>query len=159
MVNDARIRGRHAGVSAFPQILLLEADAGLSSLYHRALMTRGYVVHLAATVEEALGYLTLAVPEVALIDLRPPQLAGQQLITYCQQHAPQTALIAMTIQFPPPALSGVPLLVKPFPLPHLWTLVETCLAARRRLAPSPVETTSVPAVARTATASLDLASR
>lgn len=80
------------------QILLVEDDQIHREMLEEALSDQGYRVLAAATGQEALDLLNAAAFDVALVDIRLPDLDGFQLLEQLLGSQPQCSVLLMTGQ-------------------------------------------------------------
>jgi DNA-binding NtrC family response regulator len=79
-------------------VLVVEDEAYVRDSLGELLRARGFDVHLAATVEEALGCLGSAPVDLVLTDLRMPGADGLELIRRLQSSDPEIPVIVLTGQ-------------------------------------------------------------
>jgi two-component system, response regulator RegA len=79
-------------------LLLVDDDAVFASVLARALRTRDFEVHLAATVAEAEGLLAQGgcVPDFAVLDLKLGSASGLKLIGTVRRAAPDCRILILT---------------------------------------------------------------
>ncbi len=82
-------------------ILMIDDDRALLSIYTRILEKHGYKTEKAETGREALGKLKAKQYDVAMIDVRLPDINGLDLLNTIQAFAPKTLKIMIT-GFPSP---------------------------------------------------------
>jgi len=80
---------------AKPTVLVVDDDETFRTRLGRALGERGFVVTLAATVDEALGVVAEA-PEYAVVDLRMPGRSGLELLKALREKDPNTRVVMLT---------------------------------------------------------------
>ena len=80
------------------RVLVAEDEAYVRKSLDELLRARGFDVHLAATVEEALGCLGRAPVDLVLTDLRMPGADGLELVRRLQSSDPEIPVIVLTGQ-------------------------------------------------------------
>lgn len=77
-------------------ILIVDDDPNLTKSLSDILKTRGWSIEVVGTGKEALLKATSASYDVALVDLRLPDMVGTELFRPLQRLSPQTAIIVIT---------------------------------------------------------------
>jgi len=77
-------------------ILIVDDDPKFRKTLSDILRTRGWFVDVAGTGQEALSKATSGSYDVALVDLRLPDMMGTELFGPLQRLSPQTAIIVLT---------------------------------------------------------------
>lgn len=77
-------------------MLIVDDDEGILKVIKRIFSKRGYSVDIAETGEEAKTKLKLRTYDVALIDLRLPDMDGTDLLQTINDAAPKTVKIILT---------------------------------------------------------------
>lgn len=80
---------------AKPTVLVVDDDEVFRTRLGRALGERGFVVTLAATVDDALAAVGEA-PEFAVVDLRMPGKSGLELLRALREKDPNTRVVMLT---------------------------------------------------------------
>jgi two-component system response regulator RegA len=80
---------------AKPTVLVVDDDEVFRTRLGRALGERGFVVTLAATVDDALAAVGEA-PEYAVVDLRMPGKSGLELLKALREKDPNTRVVMLT---------------------------------------------------------------
>lgn len=78
------------------KILLVDDDSDIRILLSELLRLRGYEVEMAESAEDAIQKLRLMPYDIALIDLKLPNMSGDELMEYFKIHQADTQLIIMT---------------------------------------------------------------
>ena len=118
------------------EILLVDDEQAIANVLVRSLSARGYSVHLACSGRDALSALAARVPDVMLLDINLPDLTGWEVLRRLsptdRQRVPVIVFSASPLapsrveEFRP---AGV--LLKPFPMDALLSLVEDVVAIHR----------------------------
>lgn len=117
-------------------ILIIDADQQFASLIQETLEASGdFRIFLAADGREGLNMLDVCEPDLAIVDLEPPDMEGMQLIQTLRRAAPGLKLIAIPPsnqqELPPDQLMQLDgVLDKPFYLPDLPELVSRVMGLR-----------------------------
>lgn len=77
-------------------LLLVDDDPVFSRIMARGLTQRGFEVHCASSVAQALELLPRLRPDFALVDLRLPDGGGLELVEAICRGAPQAAVVVLT---------------------------------------------------------------
>jgi DNA-binding response OmpR family regulator len=111
-------------------ILVVEDDESMTDAIVRNLTARGYEVHCAADVSEAIALLRIIQPAMVLLDIDLPDGSGWEVLRELRsQGVDDVPVIVITALRPNPSLvkelqcSAV--LEKPFPMESLMRLVTT----------------------------------
>lgn len=121
-------------------LLLVEDDATLSSRLAVALQERGFTVHAAASVAQAIALLTTVEPAYALVDIRLQDGSGLDVVRALRQaHASARIIVMSGYASLPIAVSATKLgaddvLTKPVDADEI---VDTLRAPRGTLPPPP----------------------
>ena len=89
---DARPRGQMEGTT----ILLVDDDQVFRERLARAFRDRGFDVHTAGDVDEAVAVARLDSPELAVVDLRMPGRSGLDLVRELRSIDPATKIVVLT---------------------------------------------------------------
>lgn len=81
-----------------PRLLLfvIDDEPGMLGLIERAVRTTGYAIAPHISAREALSRLASEAPDVALVDLRMPELGGLDVLRAIREARPQCEVILMT---------------------------------------------------------------
>ena len=79
-----------------PKILIIDDDQALHRVFTRILQKQGYSVDTAETGNEALEKIRSGVFDVALIDMKLPDINGLDLLPILQRDAPSMVKIMIT---------------------------------------------------------------
>ena len=118
-----------------PTVLVVDDEVALAELYREFLEERGFQVSLAYTGREAIEHLRSGNSvDYLLLDLVMPRLDGWDVLRFLQESCPacQPSVIVISgsdfradlRRFP-----AVSFLEKPFPIDHLFRLMESNKAA------------------------------
>ena len=77
-------------------ILLVDDEEGIRKVLGISLADAGYVVHVAASGEEALGIFSKEHPAIVLTDVKMPGMDGIELLQKIKQERPDTEVIMIT---------------------------------------------------------------
>ncbi len=77
-------------------LLLVDDDHVLCDVLSRALRSRGFEVHVAHTVDEALQAIEAEPPEYAVVDLRLPDQSGLKLVARLKAADIHTRVVVLT---------------------------------------------------------------
>ena len=122
-------------------LLVVDDDASIRQTFELQLGRLGFVVHTAASAEEALGRMGEVGPQVILSDIRMPGLDGLELLAHVRHARPDVPVVMMTAhQDMTSAIAAMKAgaydyLVKPLDLDRVETLLDRCfreLALRGR---------------------------
>jgi two-component system response regulator RegA len=91
----ARAHGLASGKSE-PDLLLIDDDAPLRRTMERALARRGFRVHPAAGVREALATAHAVRPDFAVVDLRLEDGSGLELVRKLREIQPKMRIVILT---------------------------------------------------------------
>jgi DNA-binding NtrC family response regulator len=81
---------------ALATILVVDDDDAVRASCRRVLVDDGYQVDLAGSSEEAVQKVTARHYDLALLDLRFPQLGGLTLLQYLRNHYPDMEVVVIT---------------------------------------------------------------
>ena len=84
-----------------PSILIIDDDAAILRTFSRIFQRNGYCVSVAEGGREAIEKLRSNSYDVALIDLRLPDMEGTELFPLIQSTSPKTLKIMLTGKIPP----------------------------------------------------------
>ena len=73
-------------VDKLPHAIIVEDEESLSTIFSKAIDMAGYSVEVIANGQEALNRLTNFTPELLLLDLHLPQMAGDEIIDRLRQN-------------------------------------------------------------------------
>ena len=79
-----------------PSILIIDDDTAILRTFSRIFQKKGYCVSVAEGGKEAMEKLSAKSYDVALIDLRLPDMEGTQLFPIIQSTSPRTLKIMLT---------------------------------------------------------------
>jgi DNA-binding NtrC family response regulator len=79
-----------------PSILIIDDDTAILHTFSRIFQKKGYCVSVAEGGKEAMEKLSVKSYDVALIDLRLPDMEGTQLFPIIQSTSPRTLKIMLT---------------------------------------------------------------
>ena len=79
-----------------PLLIVVDDEPGILGLIERALESTGYEVELHASAREASSRLAVAPADVALVDLRMPEIGGLDVLRAVRETQPQCQVILMT---------------------------------------------------------------
>ncbi|MEP6916827.1 MAG: sigma-54 dependent transcriptional regulator [Acidobacteriota bacterium] len=79
-----------------PLLFVIDDEPGMLGLIARAVQTTGYAVAPHLSAREALSRLASEAPDVALVDLRMPELGGLDVLRAIREARPQCQVILMT---------------------------------------------------------------
>ena len=122
-------------------LLVVDDDASIRQTFELQIGRLGFVVHTAASAEEALGRMGELAPQVILSDIRMPGLGGLELLTHVHRARPDVPVVMMTAhQDMKSAIAAMKAgaydyLVKPLDLDRVELLLDRCfreLELRRR---------------------------
>lgn len=77
-------------------VLLVEDESTLREVMEQALADRDLSVHSTGSGKRALQELYLGSFDLVITDIRLPGCSGMDLLLYCQQHRPDTAVVLIT---------------------------------------------------------------
>jgi len=122
-------------------LLVVDDDASIRQTFELQIGRLGFVVHTAASAEEALGRMGELMPQVILSDIRMPGLGGLELLAHVRRALPDVSVIMMTAHQDMKSAIGAmkagayDYLVKPLDLDRVEELLDRCfreLELRRR---------------------------
>lgn len=118
-----------------PVILMVEDDAGLSTMLTLTLEDAGYAVQVAGNGVEALEYLTRVRPGLILLDLRMPVMDGPTFLRAAQDRyrvdLPPVILMTAYRDIDPEIVQlGLPMINKPMKIDLLLTMIAQHTAQR-----------------------------
>ena len=122
-------------------LLVVDDDASIRQTFELQLGRLGFLVHTAASAEEALGRMSEVAPQVILSDIRMPGLGGLELLAHVHHARPDVPVVMMTAhQDMSSAIAAMKAgaydyLVKPLDLDRVELLLDRCfreLALRDR---------------------------
>jgi DNA-binding NtrC family response regulator len=79
-----------------PRLIVVDDEPGMLGLIERAVRTTGYDVAVYTSAREALARLETEPADVAIVDLRMPELGGLDLLRVVREAQPQCQVILMT---------------------------------------------------------------
>lgn len=79
-----------------PSILIIDDDTAILRTFSRIFQSKGYCVSVAEKGKEAIEKLRSSSYDVALIDLRLPDMEGTELFPLIQSTSPRTLKIMLT---------------------------------------------------------------
>jgi len=79
-----------------PTLLLVDDDLVFRSRLARAMTSRGYAVHEAGSLEEAIAIARTESPELALVDLRLPGASGLEVVQALKEIDADTNVVVLT---------------------------------------------------------------
>jgi CheY-like chemotaxis protein len=131
-------------LSGTERVLVLEDDEAVRQLTDRVLSLRGYTVHAARTVEEALAIFSSHRDEIDLliVDAVLPRMSGREFIERVRVMRPDVRALLMSGYAEDPSRAGttwpadVPRLAKPFTPDEIARKVREALAGRDHSEPS-----------------------
>jgi len=82
--------------AAPPVLLVIDDEPGMLSLVERVVRSTGFRTILHTSAREALAILAVERPDVALVDLRMPELGGLDVLRAIRQVQPECGVILMT---------------------------------------------------------------
>jgi DNA-binding NtrC family response regulator len=85
-----------SGAASMPQILVVDDEQDACSLLQRILSIRGYDVIAFTEVSKALAWLENHVPQLALVDIKMPELDGIRLLRRIRVQHPNIQVIMIT---------------------------------------------------------------
>ncbi|NJL94012.1 MAG: response regulator [Anaerolineae bacterium] len=116
-------------------ILVLEDDNDLRSLYHRALKFKGYDVTATESAERAIDLLQKGalVPDVAVLDMSMPGLPGSAVVEFIRNHSQHATLPIIVITCDERfkehlKTAGVVFMTKPINLHDLYVAVARAVS-------------------------------
>ncbi|MGA2783124.1 MAG: response regulator [Candidatus Bathyarchaeia archaeon] len=121
------------------RILVVDDDEGICNVVQTALKNKGYIVDVAKNAKEAIAKTSMNFYNLALIDLRLPDMDGTELLTAMKETTPAIRKIIVTGY---PALQNAidavnrgahGYLVKPINMDDLLRTVERHLKTQREL--------------------------
>ncbi len=77
-------------------ILVVEDDRGLQKYLRELLLDNGYSVHTAGDGIEALEYFNKSVPDIVILDLGLPTMAGEAVVGEIRKKFPELPIIILT---------------------------------------------------------------
>ena len=112
-----------------PSILIIDDDAAILRTFSRIFQRNGYCVSVAEGGKEAIEKLRSNSYDVALIDLRLPDMEGTELFPLIQSNSPRTLKIMLTGKMPPgETVEGADaLLNKPIQPEQLLSVIDSKL--------------------------------
>lgn len=119
------------------RVLIVDDDPMIREALGDLLTDRGFQVGSAATGQDALARVQVEPPEVAVVDLRLPDLSGTELLRRLRRAAPDTEVIVLTGHASlGSALEAIQeaafaYLLKPADPEHLMTMVERAIERQR----------------------------
>ena len=117
-------------MSAATRILIVDDDAGTCETLSDVLRVKGYAVQTAGSGREALGLLQTNPADVAILDIKLPDMPGLELLHAIKRAAPETEVIFVTayasIGTAIHAINGAAFayLTKPVEMEHLLATVH-----------------------------------
>jgi len=118
--------------TAIEKILLIEDDPETADFIDVLLTSHNYTVTTAPTGTDGLVYLSHALPDIIILDLQLPDMDGQEVIAYMQDHGISIPVILCSAQ-PPEVLQHVAqqsqqpvrCISKPFNINQLVQMIHT----------------------------------
>lgn len=123
-------------------LLVLDDEADMLQLVRRGLELDGYVVHTAASAEEAATVLRREKVDLLLLDLRLPGMSGLDLMRKLRNDGSQVRMVVISAHSSVSTveeamtLGAAAYLVKPFELKDLRRAVRSALEENRPPAPA-----------------------
>jgi PAS domain S-box-containing protein len=120
-------------VSRFPRILIVDDDPGTCETLGDVLRARGHIVHAATNGREGLGMLAGTPIDLAIVDIKLPDISGLQLLDAIKGASPRTEVIFVTayasIATAIQAINGAAFayLTKPFEMEQLLATMHKAL--------------------------------
>ena len=117
-------------MSRFPRILIVDDDPGTCETLGDILRARGHVVEAATNGREGLGMLAGTPIDLAIVDIKLPDISGLQLLDAIKGASPQTEVIFVTayasIATAIQAINGAAFayLTKPLEMDHLFATMH-----------------------------------
>jgi DNA-binding NtrC family response regulator len=116
-------------------ILVVDDEQDACSMLHRILSALGHQVMTFTEADDALVWLELNSPELAILDFKLQKLNGLELLKRIRSLTPTTQVVILTA-YPSPEtfiealnLGAVKYLIKPIEIDYLETTVEEVLRA------------------------------
>ena len=124
-----------------PAVLVVDDEPGLLELAGQYLRRAGYTVRLAATGERALAAVATQVPDMVILDLRLPDIAGEEVCTRIRRTSDVPILMLTAKSGEEDRLRGLSLgaddyLVKPFSPRELVARVRAILRRSDQATPT-----------------------
>ena len=82
--------------AALPVLLVIDDEPGILTLVERVVRSSGFRTILHTSAKEALAMLATERADVALVDLRMPELGGLDVLRAIRQEQPECGVILMT---------------------------------------------------------------
>ena len=116
-------------IASKPSILIIDDDAAILHVFSRIFQRNGYAVTVAEKGREAIEKLSCNHYDVALIDLRLPDMEGTELFPVIQKSSPKTLKIMLTGKaFLQDSIEGADaLLKKPIQPAQLLSVIDSKL--------------------------------
>ena len=115
-------------------VLIVEDDASIAEFVESVLSDEGYEVRIALDAEKALQEIEQERPDVVLLDLLLPGMAGQAFLQELRRREGAAVAVIVMTAAREPGVEGVEraegLLLKPFELTDLLGEVQRVLAGR-----------------------------
>ena len=112
-------------MSSSARVLIVDDDSGTCETLSDVLETRGHEVHTASSGREGLGVLAVNPVDVAIVDIKLPDISGLELLDAIKGASPQTEVIFVTayasVSTAIQAINGAAFayITKPFEMEHL----------------------------------------
>ena len=119
------------------QILIADDEASIRTILSKAMEKKGYEVVRASTGAQALDYLKSRPIDLALLDIRMPEMSGLEILNHRQHFPSKPFLFLITAQdtmenaIEAMKRGAYDYLTKPFDLEELGLLVDRALETRR----------------------------
>ncbi|GEM_PF-1402604 len=120
-----------------PAVLIVDDEQAVCELLHAELSERGYRCSTALGGNEALTKLAAQKFDIALLDIRLPEMSGMELLRrICLKHRRVTAIMITGINNTDTAVEAIKLgasdyLIKPLDLGRLSESIQTALESKR----------------------------
>jgi len=121
-----------------PTILIVDDESAFADTLADILGTRGYRTVTAATGEEGTRAVRSTPVDLAIVDMKLPDLSGVEVLTRIREHSPHTEVIILTGHASLDTavrclnLGAFGYLEKPYDVDRLFLLIERALARRTR---------------------------
>lgn len=119
-------------IASKPSILIIDDDTSILRTFTRIFQRNGYFVTVAEKGKEAIEKLSNNHYDVALIDLRLPDMEGTELFPFIHKASPQTLKIILSgkIMLQDSIVGADALLTKPITPDKLLSLIDSKLKGR-----------------------------
>jgi DNA-binding NtrC family response regulator len=122
-----------------PRLVVIDDEPGMLGLIERAVASTGYAVTLHTSAHEALTRLAAEPADVAIVDLRMPELGGLDVLRAVREAQPDCQVVLMTAHgsvdsaIEAVKLGALDYLTKPVDIARLRQLLATVTEERERL--------------------------